>query len=55
MTLMFVNYLWTKDPKASCFTDLTNVNASPRFCLMSDCVPKPDNISISYWLIHLKG
>ena len=50
-----VNYLLAKDQVASRFIDLTNVNASPSFCLMSDCIPKPDNYILSHWLIHRNG
>ena len=37
-----VNYPTAKDRRASGFIDSTNVNASSRFCLASDWVPKPD-------------
>jgi hypothetical protein len=39
-----MNYHYTKDVVVSGFIDSSNENASTCFCLMSDSLPKPDNI-----------
>jgi len=37
-----MNYPRAKDPWVSCITDSPNRDASSRFCLDSDLVPKPE-------------
>ena len=46
-----MNYHETKDSAASDFIDSDNSDASIRFCLESDLVPKPDFLFFSIYTI----
>ena len=54
-TFSKVNYSSAKDRRASGFIDSTHVNASSRFCLASDLVPKPDLKGVTRPLTHEYG